>query len=90
MQGLFGSTRPASQEAVIMFLKEKSSGHMVEVLELGDLFNPFKPSISGRYNHGEEAQDPDQFSKDNLLFLSGEALPRCWTDSHYRDDEVKR
>ncbi|UTW14055.1 acetyltransferase [Marinobacterium rhizophilum] len=73
-----------------MFLKQKSNGHMVEVLALEGLFNPFSPAISGRYNHGEEAQDPEEFSKDDLVFLSGEALPRCWTDSHYRDDELKR
>ncbi|MFC6671753.1 acetyltransferase [Marinobacterium aestuariivivens] len=73
-----------------MFLKEKSSGHLVEVISLPDLFNPFHASVTGRYNHGEEAQDPEEFGKDNLIFLSGEALPRCWTDAHYRDDEVRR
>lgn len=73
-----------------MFLKLKSSGHMVEVLALTDLFNPFSAQVSGRYNHGEEAQDPEDFAKDDLVFLSGEDLPRCWTDSHYRDDELRR
>ena len=73
-----------------MFLKLKSSGHMVEVLALTDLFNPFSLQVSGRYNHGEEAQDPEDFAKDDLVFLSGEDLPRCWTDSHYRDDELRR
>ncbi|MCP8690268.1 acetyltransferase [Marinobacterium sedimentorum] len=73
-----------------MFLKQKSTGHMVEVLALTDLFNPFSLSISGRYNHGEEAQDPEDFNKDDLIFLSGESLPCCWTDSHYRDDELRR
>jgi hypothetical protein len=22
------------------------------------------------------------------MFISDEILPRCWTDSHYRDDEI--
>ncbi len=73
-----------------MFLKKKSDGHLVEVLSLKDLFDPFNGNIVGRLHFGEELQDPDKFGKDDLQFLSGEALPVCWTDSHYRDDEIKR
>ena len=73
-----------------MFLKEKSSGHLIEVLSLQDLFNPFNATVNGRYNHGEEAQEPEDFAKDDLIFLSGEALPLCWTDDHYRDAELRR
>ncbi len=73
-----------------MFLNEKSSGHLVEVLSLGDLFNPFDEELAGRYHYGEEMQDPEKFKKKDLQFLSGERLPRCWTDPHYRDGEVKK
>ncbi|MGB5277498.1 MAG: acetyltransferase [Gammaproteobacteria bacterium] len=73
-----------------MFLKKKNDGHLVEVLSLKDLFDPFNSEIVGRLHFGEELQDPEKFSKENLQFLSGEALPACWTDSHYRDDEIKR
>lgn len=73
-----------------MFLKKISDGHLVEVLSLKDLFDPFNGEIIGRLHFGEELQDPDKFSKNDLQFLSGEALPVCWTDSHYRDDEIKR
>ena len=73
-----------------MFLKKKNDGHLVEVLSLKDLFDPFNDEIVGRLHFGEELQDPEKFKKDNLQFLSGEALPVCWTDSHYRDDEIKR
>lgn len=73
-----------------MLLKDKKAGHLVEVLSLKDLFDPFVGEIVGRLTFGEEIQDPDKFSKTDLIFLSGESLPRCWTDSHYRDDEVKR
>jgi hypothetical protein len=69
-----------------MFLKERGSGHMVEVLALDDLFNLFEERVLGRYHYGEEAQDPEQFRKSKLVFLSGESLPRCWTDPHYRED----
>ncbi|MGB5601396.1 MAG: acetyltransferase [Gammaproteobacteria bacterium] len=72
-----------------MFLKKKNDGHLVEVLSLKDLFDPFNSEIVGRLHFGEELQDPEKFSKENLQFLSGEALPACWTDSHYRDDEIK-
>ena len=73
-----------------MFLKNRSNGHLVEVLGISDLFDPFKDEIEGRYHWGEEAQEPERFSKKNLSFLSGENLPRCWVDSHYRDDEIKK
>ena len=68
-----------------MFLKEKSSGHMLEVLTLKELFDLFESQIVGRYHYGEEMQDPEKFDKSDLVFLSGEDLPRCWTDPHYRD-----
>lgn len=73
-----------------MLLKEKSSGHMVDVLSMMDLINLNRDEIVGRYQEGEDVQDPMKFSKDNLVFLSGEELPRCWTDPHYRDDELAR
>ena len=73
-----------------MFLKKKNDGHLVEVLSLKDLFDPFNGDIVGRLHFGEELQDPEKFGKDNLQFQSGEELPACWTDPHYRDDEIKR
>ena len=73
-----------------MFVKDTPSDKLVEVLALRDLFNPLHPQVIGRFHVGEEAQDPERFSKENLCFLSGEPLPRCWTDPHYRDAEVER
>jgi hypothetical protein len=73
-----------------MFLNERTTGHMVEVLNLGDLVDLFKDEVMGRYQYGEEVQDPEKFSKSDLVFLSGEPLPRCWTDPHYRDNELTR
>jgi hypothetical protein len=61
---------------------------LIEVLSQRDLFNPMHPSIVGRYHYGEEAQDPETFQKTELMFISDEDLPRCWTDSHYRDAEI--
>ncbi len=73
-----------------MFLKDVTNGHLVEVLSITDLFNPFNTDIVGRYHYGEEVQEPEKFEKESLTFLSGEVLPRCWTDPHYRNNEIKR
>ncbi|MDH3639581.1 MAG: acetyltransferase [Gammaproteobacteria bacterium] len=71
-----------------MFLKQRSSGHLIEVLTLPDLFDPYRKEVIGRSDYGEEAQEPETVKKSDLVFPSGETLPRCWTDAHYRDDEL--
>ncbi len=68
-----------------MYLKHKSSGDLVEVLNLEDLFDPCKSMIQGRFHAGEELQDAATFAKGELLFPSGEVLPLCWRDAHYRE-----
>jgi len=73
-----------------MFLQEKLHHEMIEILSLSDLFDPFNKTLVGRYQHGEEVQDPEKFDKTNLQFLSGEDLPECWLDAHYRDNELNR
>jgi hypothetical protein len=73
-----------------MLLKQASSSHMVEVASLVDLMNLNCDEVVGQYQEGEEVQDPKKFRKNDLIFLSGEALPHCWTDPHYRDSELKR
>ncbi len=73
-----------------MLLKQKTSEHMVEVANLLDLMNLNHAEVVGRFQEGEEQQDPVTFNKTELVFLSGEDLPRCWTDPHYRDSELHR
>jgi hypothetical protein len=73
-----------------MLLREKSSNHMVEITNLINLIDVNCDEVVGRYQEGEEAQDPEAYTKSSLIFLSGEALPRCWTDPHYRDKELAR
>lgn len=68
-----------------MFLKNKQNGDVVEVLALDNLFDPNRKAVTGRYHAGEELQDPEPFAKADLVFPSGEALPRCWLDPHYRE-----
>lgn len=68
-----------------MYLKHESTGDLVEVLNIEKLFDPFAAEISGRFHAGEELQEPAPFRKADLVFPSGEPLPRCWTDPHYRE-----
>jgi hypothetical protein len=68
-----------------MFLRDKNNGDVVEVLALDALFDPNRDAVSGRYHAGEELQEPEDFAKADLVFPSGEVLPRCWVDPHYRE-----
>ena len=72
-----------------MFLKHKPSGGLVEVLTLETMYNPCQTKITGQSQEGEELQDPETFLKSELIFPSGEPLPRCWVDPHYRDHELQ-
>ena len=67
-----------------MFLKQSSSGDMVEVMDTLSLGDPCRDSVSGRVHAGEEMQDAEMFAKTDLAFPSGEPLPRCWQDAGYR------
>ncbi len=57
---------------------------MIDVNAMSDLTNLYHEKVSGQYQAGEEVQYPEEFNKSDLVFLSGEELPRCWTDPHYR------
>ncbi len=73
-----------------MLLKQRSNGHLLEVVDLHDLFNVFQEKVIARDQVGEEMQEPEVYRKTDVIFLSGEELPRCWTDPHYRDEEWAR
>jgi hypothetical protein len=67
-----------------MFLQHKRSGDLVEILTLQELYNPCQREIVGKMHAGEEMQDPESFEKSEMIFPSGEPLPRCWLDPNYR------
>jgi hypothetical protein len=67
-----------------MFLKHKTSGDLIEVLDLAQMYDPLSAVITGRLQAGEEVQEPEEFSKQDLVFPSGEELPLCWSDCQYR------
>lgn len=73
-----------------MFLKDSTNGHLIEVLDATALFDPSETHFEGRYNWGEDLPDPEPFAKANVIFPSGEPLPQCWLDMHYRDPDLPR
>lgn len=73
-----------------MLFRERSRNHMVEINSLIALMDSNCTEVPGRTQEGEEAQDVENFNKSDLTFLSGEALPQCWTNPHYRDKELNR
>ncbi len=72
-----------------MFLMHKPTGDIIEILTLDKLFNPCVADVTGVDHCGEEMQDPTSYQKMELAFPSGELLPRCWLDSHYRESIPK-
>ena len=71
-----------------MFLRHKSNGDIVEILDLDALFNPFKTEVGGRFHAGEELKHANGFKKSDMVFLSSERLPRCWVDPHYQERKI--
>jgi hypothetical protein len=67
-----------------MFLQDKETGNLVEVKDVQALINPMDSQIVIQVQEGQEEQDPEPLQKKNLIFPSGEDLPRCWLDVDYR------
>lgn len=67
-----------------MYVKQRSSGELVEVLDMQALIDPSSGQVQGRFHAGEEMPDARTFAKDDLVFPSDESLPRCWLDPNYR------
>ena len=67
-----------------MYLRDKATGDLVEVLDTAAMIDPCIGQLQGRFHAGEEMQEATSFSKGALEFPSGEALPRCWVDADYR------
>ncbi|WP_206019976.1 acetyltransferase [Pseudomaricurvus alkylphenolicus] len=70
-----------------MLMMIKQSGALVELSHPEGLWNPYEHRVMASRLAGEEQQDPEPFLKAELAFLSGEHLPKCWVDPHYRDED---
>jgi hypothetical protein len=66
-----------------MLLQNKQNGVLVEIEDTTTLVNPLENTICGRVQSGQEEQDPEEIAKSELVFPSGEQLPRCWVDADY-------
>ncbi len=71
-----------------MLLKHKASDDLVEIMALDDLFSPARDKVTAKVQAGQEEQDPQEFKKTDLLFPSGEEMPRCWIDANYQMDNA--
>ena len=67
-----------------MFLKNADNGDLAQVKDMAELTDPNSSSVTVSYHAGEEAGDPIKAEKSGMVFPSGEALPKCWLDPHYR------
>ena len=52
-----------------MLLRQRKSGHMVEVMNVIDLVNLNRNEVTGRFEEGEESQDADLFKKEKRVFF---------------------
>ncbi|MBD1904589.1 acetyltransferase [Funiculus sociatus GB2-A5] len=66
-----------------MFLKDKESGSLIEIIDIQPLISPTSSAVSGRDQAGQEEQEPATYQKEKLVFPSGESLPICWMDENY-------
>lgn len=69
-----------------MLLQYTKTKTLVEVLDAQELINPLKDKIFGKIQSGQEEQEPEEFNKNDLIFPSGENLPRCWLDADYQTE----
>ncbi|GAB3099932.1 acetyltransferase [Pseudomaricurvus hydrocarbonicus] len=70
-----------------MLMKLQNTGALVELSAPEGLWDPYVTEVMGCRLAGEEMQEQEAFKKSELAFLSGEHLPRCWLNVHYRDQE---
>ncbi|MBD2490228.1 acetyltransferase [Aulosira sp. FACHB-615] len=67
-----------------MLLQIKDTSDLVKITDIQELIDPNVNIVHGKDQEGQEEQDIDTFTKENLVFPSGESLPRCWLDANYR------
>ena len=68
-----------------MLLQLKDSGELVKINDVQELINPNSNTVQAKEQEGQEEQQTDSYEKENLVFPSGEKLPRCWLDANYRN-----
>jgi hypothetical protein len=69
-----------------MLLQKKENGTLVEIQNILEVISPNQTEVMVKVQAGEEEQDPESVQKTNLIFPSGESLPRCWLDAEYQKE----
>jgi hypothetical protein len=69
-----------------MLLQKKENGTLVEIQNILEVISPNQTEVMVKVQAGEEEQDPEPVQKINLIFPSGESLPRCWLDAEYQKE----
>jgi hypothetical protein len=69
-----------------MLLQKKENGTLVEIQNILEVISPNQTEVMVKVQAGEEEQDPEAVQKINLIFPSGESLPRCWLDAEYQKE----
>lgn len=64
-----------------MFLKIRNTGDLIDVESITELVSPNATQVRGRSQAGEDEKSSKSVFKKDLLFPSGEPLPRCWVDA---------
>jgi hypothetical protein len=67
-----------------MLLQKKEDGTLVEIQNILEVVSPNQTEVIVKVQAGEEEQDPEPVQKTDLIFPSGESLPRCWFDAEYQ------
>jgi hypothetical protein len=68
-----------------MLLHNKETDSLVEIEDIEMLINSNQDEVVAKSQSGQEEQEPEAMRKSNLVFPSGEGLPRCWLDANYRN-----
>ena len=71
-----------------MFLQIKDSRDLVKIVDVQELFDPNIEIVHAQDQQGQEEQETDIYKKEELVFPSGEKLPRCWLDAKFRGREA--
>lgn len=63
-----------------MFLKIRNTGDLIDVESMTELLSPDATQVRGRSQAGEDEKSSKSVNKNDLMFPSGEPLPRCWVE----------
>jgi len=67
-----------------MFLRQMTSSELIEAIDVMSIVNPSCSTFVARTYLNDEMADVKRYNKQEMMFPSGEPLPRCWLEPGYR------